>query len=174
MHPLSTDSVSPPRPTRTSRSGKRDRLLATLRIASGYDLPPETEAVSKSRIPKQDVVGKTGAPRLAATLVGLAACAPSAPHLASDDGERIVAEARALRLETSDCASAPWPEFIATLEPTSVCRNSKGITIEVWSRYTESRGYLVPHVGVVLTSGSSEDPSYTPLAPDLYWYVLKG
>lgn len=103
--------------------------------------------------------------RLLATIVlCLAACGPSKPDLSADEATCIVRAVRLLesKVELNDCVQkADWPKVIRDLKPESVCRRGSGFDIQVWSRFVEAKGYLVP-------------AEYSLVHGSLYWYSIKG
>jgi hypothetical protein len=69
---------------------------------------------------------------------------------------------------------ASWPTAVRELQPQEVRVVMEGVFVRRWKRFVEEEGVFIAFAGVNVDTGSGGDPSFSPLAPRVYWYKVKG
>ena len=120
-----------------------------------------------------------------ATLLGTLLVACTSPQNEGADlvsrigGPTLVADAALLRKYVSTAAPvvvprSSWPTAIRELQPQDVRVVSEGVFVQRWKRFVEEEGVFIAFAGVNVDTGSGKDPSFSELAPQVYWYRVKG
>ena len=114
----------------------------------------------------------------------LLVCCASSEHdeaalIARIGASRLTADAallqdRAIRHPAEVVPDSAWPPAIRELRPRSVRVHSGGVFIQRSQALVEEEGVFIAFDGTVVDSTRGRDPAFSPIAPQIYWYRIKG
>lgn len=113
----------------------------------------------------------------------LAACGggqeESAATVARIGASRLVSEVEILKTQAATdlrttLPESLWPQAIRELSPQAVHVSRKGVFVQRSRRFVEEEGIFIAFPGAAIDVGGGADPSFEPIAPQLYAYRIKG
>ena len=88
---------------------------------------------------------------------------------------RLAAEAAVLRDRGPEVLrESDWPSAIRDLQPQSVRVEANGVFVQRWKAYVEEEGIFVAFPATAVDTSPGREPSFTLIAPNIYWYRIKG
>jgi hypothetical protein len=88
---------------------------------------------------------------------------------------RLAAEVAVLRDHQPEVLQeSSWPAAIRELQPQSVRVEANGVFVQRWKAYVEEEGIFIAFSATAVDTSPGREPLFTLIAPNIYWYRIKG